>query len=287
MSRITLADRARYAFDNTMSRGPASLILWLVVTTTVLVLGGSLYVLLAGSDPDMELPEVLWNVLYQTLTPNPVDSKAGSATYLGTMLFATFGSLFLVSVFIGIMTNAIDHRIQSLRKGRSTVLESRHVLILGWSSQIFTIIGGLAMDNAHQRQACITILADKDKVEMEDEIRAKVRHTGRTRIVCRTGSPLDPTDLEIVNPRAARSVIILAPESGDPDTYAIKALLALTHNPTRQSEPFHIVASIHRPENMDIARMVGRDAVELVLVSDIISRIMVQTCRQSGLSLII
>jgi voltage-gated potassium channel Kch len=37
---------------------------------------------------------------------------------------------------------------------------------------------------------------------------------------------------------------------------------------------------------MEVARMVGRDEVELVPVSDLISRLIAQTCRQSGLSLI-
>ena len=42
---------------------------------------------------------------------------------------------------------------------------------------------------------------------MEDEIRDQGRpDTGNTRIVCRTGSPIDLDDLEIVNPQGrARS----------------------------------------------------------------------------------
>ena len=112
MKNVTLLDRLRYRFDNSMSRGPASLIIWLALITLVLVLGTSLFVLLMGSDPDKDLPEILWDLLYQSLTPNPVDPKAGSTVFLGTMLFATMGSLLLVSIFIGILTNAIDHRLQ-------------------------------------------------------------------------------------------------------------------------------------------------------------------------------
>ncbi len=259
MKKVTLADRIRYMFDNTMSRGPAGLIVWLAVITGILVVVMSSFVFLAKSDPTKTLPDILWSILYQTLTPNPVDPQAGSSAFLSVMLLTTLGSLFLVSIFIGTLTNAIDHRIQDLRKGRSTVLESGHTLILGWSSQIFTIISELVIANERHRYSCIAILADKDKIEMEDEIRAKVSHTGRTRIVCRTGSPLDPVDLEIVNPHAARSVILLAPEGDNPDAYIIKTMLALTHNPRRKAEPYHIVADIHEPQNMDIARMVGHD----------------------------
>jgi hypothetical protein len=54
-------------------------------------------------------------------------------------------------------------------------------------------------------------LADKDKVEMEEEIRERVEVKGTTRIICRSGSPIDPNDLEIANPHSAKSIIVLPP----------------------------------------------------------------------------
>jgi voltage-gated potassium channel Kch len=43
---------------------------------------------------------------------------------------------------------------------------------------------------------------------------------------------------------------------------------------------------IQDPKNLEVARRVGGREVELVLASDLISRIAVQTCRQSGLSVV-
>jgi hypothetical protein len=37
---------------------------------------------------------------------------------------------------------------------------------------------------------------------------------------------------------------------------------------------------------MEVARMVGKDEVELVLVGDLVARVIAQTCRQSGLSVV-
>src|ERR1051325_10714740 len=109
MQRAKLIDRLRYQFDNTMSRGPIGLIMWLEMFAALMVLGAAACVLLAGNDTDKNWPTLLWDLIFQTLTPNPVDTGAGSATFLGTMFFATLGSLFLVSILIGILTNAIDH----------------------------------------------------------------------------------------------------------------------------------------------------------------------------------
>ncbi len=286
MKRATLRERLRYRFDNTMSRGLGGLIAWLLLISVVLVTAVSLVVKFAGADGDKGLPEIVWNILFQTMTPNPVDTKAGSLVFLGGMLVVTFGSIFLVSIFIGILTNVIDERIQRLRKGRSMVIESDHTLIIGWSPQVFTIISELVEANASRKDACIVILADKDKIAMEDELAAQLTSTRNTRVVCRTGSPLDQADLRIVNPDDARSIVILAPDGEDADTQVIKTILAITNNPHRKAERYHVVAEIREEKNVRVAEMVGRDEVQLVLMDDLISRISVQTCRQAGLSVV-
>ena len=61
---------------------------------------------------------------------------------------------------------------------------------------------------------------------MEDLIREKVKNLGHTRIVCRTGSPIDLTDLALINPDDARVIVILAPDTKDPDPQVIKTLLS-------------------------------------------------------------
>jgi voltage-gated potassium channel Kch len=128
--------------------------------------------------------------------------------------------------------------------------------------------------------------APKDKLEMQDEIREKAGSLGKTRVVCRTGNPIDLADLQIISPHTARSIIILAPGDADADSQTIKTILALTNNPNRRPEPYHIVAEIRDPKNIEVARMVGRNEAELILVDDLISRIIAQTCRQSGLSIV-
>jgi voltage-gated potassium channel Kch len=66
----------------------------------------------------------------------------------------------------------------------------------------------------------------------------------------------------------------------------IKTALALTNSPNRRPEPYHIVGEIQDAGNLEAARLVGRSEAEWVLASDLISRITVQSCRQSGLSVV-
>ncbi len=168
---------------------------------------------------------------------------AGPLPYVFSMLFISLGSLFLVSILIGVLTTGIEDRVRSLRKGRSRILESGHTVILGWDNQIFTIISELvtANKNRPRSRACIVVLGNKDKVEMEDEIRHKLGPIRHTRVICRSGDPISPPDLEIASVNTARSIIVLEPDYDDPDASAIKTLLAIVNNPHRRKEPYHIV----------------------------------------------
>jgi ion channel POLLUX/CASTOR len=289
MREVRFTDRLRYAFDNSMSRGATALIGYLGLASLALIAVSALVMVIfhiapAGEDQPGFL-EAAWLSLMRTLDSGTMGGDAGQG-FRGAMLFVTLGGIFIVSALIGVINNGIDDKLTELRKGRSFVLERDHTLILGWSPKIFTILSELVLANENRSNPRIVILADKDKIEMEDEIADKIGPTGKTRIICRTGTPLDLNDLEIVNPHATRSIIILAPESEEPDSEVIKSILAITNNPHRRPEPYHIVAELDEMRNLEVARMVGRDEAQLVVTSDLISRIIVQTSRQSGLSVV-
>ncbi len=287
MKKIRLGDRLRYRFDNTISKGTIAVIGWLFVAAFILIVGMSLIVYATKIGfQDKGLFGIMWETLMRTLSTAPLGRDKGSILFMLLMLLTTFGGVFTVSILIGLLTTGIKNTIDDLRKGRSYVTETGHVIILGWSSQIFTVISELAIANENRPRSSIVILAQKDKVQMEDAIRDKVGTPRRTRIVCRTGNPIDIADLEIANPDGARSIIILAPETNEPDIHVIKSILALTNRRDRRHEPYHIVAAIRDPKNLEVARMVGKDEAQFVLASDLIARIAAQSCRQSGLSVV-
>ena len=292
MSQFTARERLRYAFDSTLSKGTPALIAWLAVASAGLIVVIALPVWLANLAPAGEegppsFIGIVWMSLMRTLDSGTMGGDTGSWPFLLSMLGVTLGGIFVISTLIGVLTSGIEGKLDELRKGRSKVVESDHTVILGWSPQVFAILGELVLANESRRNASVVILADHDKVEMEDAIRERVSETRTTRVVCRTGSPIDPADLDMVSVQTSRSVIVLAPEGEEADSQVIKAILAITNSPTRRAEPYHVVAEMHDPRNADVARMVGKQEVELVLLSDLISRITVQTCRQSGLSIVI
>ena len=290
MNKTTFGERFRYWFDGVMAKGTVALIGLLFLITVVFIAVVSAVVAFAGLWPkdakSYSFPEAMWNSLMRTLDSGTMGGDEGTG-YRVAMLIITIGGVIVVASLIGVISGAFDSKVEDLRKGKSRVLETEHTLILGWSPKVFPIISELVIANESRKKARIVVLADRDKVEMDDEIRAQLGSTGNTKVICRSGDPMNLADLELASPHSARSVIVLSPEDNeDPDSVVIKTTLALTNNPRRKADKFHIVGEIQNPDNLEAARLVGKDEAHWILAGDLISRITVQSTRQSGLSVV-
>ena len=290
-SKPTAKQRFQYFFDNFMSRGTGALIGGLAIVALIVIVIAAAVISIGGITPEgsenaMSFPEAAWEGMMRTLDAGTMGGDQGWG-FRFVMFFVTVGGVLFVSALIGILNNGLEDKLDELRKGRSLVLESDHTLILGWSPQVFTIISELVLANESRKSgAVIVVLADQDKVEMEDAIRGRVADTKNTKVICRSGNPIDLTDLEIASPHQARSIIILA-EGSDPDTHVIKSVLAITNNPKRREEPYHIVTQIRDQKNVEVVKMIGqKDVVQPILTNDLIARVVAQTSRQSGLSIV-
>lgn len=285
--RVTLSERARYAFDKSLAAGPIALIGWLALVSLAVIAIAGLFLAITqiapGDGEPLDFVEGTWESLMRTLDSGTMGGDEGWGFRL-VMLLVTLAGIFIVATLIGVVNNGIEGKLSELRKGRSRVLEDGHTIILNWSPSIFDIISELAIANASVRRPRVVIMANKDKVEMEDEVAAKSGNTGRMKIICRSGDPTDLYDLSLVTPEGSKSIIVLSPEGDDPDSQVVKTILALVHDPKRRPEKYQIAAEIRNAKNAEVARVVGGSEVQLVLADELISRIVVHSSRQSGLS---
>jgi voltage-gated potassium channel Kch len=295
--KITFRQRLQYWFDNTMAHGTSAQIGWLTLLSLGLILVFGTIMLVVAAFVPQQLPNGQEanpaNTFWQTFLHAFNNGQLGSDTgvewpFLAVMFGVTIGGIFILSSLIGVLTNGLNARLDELRRGRSRVLETDHMLILGWSDQVFTIVKQLVAAAAAEGRtnSSIVILGPVDTVEMEEALHVKVGPTGKTRIICRSGDPIDPDDLRIVNAKSARAVLILTPETEEPDAQVIKTVLALTRAGRASTTPYHIVAEIQDENNLGTARLVGGAEAQFILVSDTAARLIAQTCRQSGLSMV-
>lgn len=280
-----LGDRLRYGFDNSMSRGTPALVGWLSLATLVLIVVFTLLTQALGlrEGDGLGFFRELFQSLFHALDPGTVAGDGElSWPFLLSMLVLTIGGLFIVSALIGVIAAGIDEKLADLRRGRSLVLESDHTVILGWSDSIFTIVRELSLANESRKRPVVVVLADRDKVEMEEALAAKVPDLRGTKLVCRSGSPMDLDELAVAAPQAARSIILLAPDSEDPDAEVIKTLLALSHGALDPDAGPRVVAEIRNPGNLAAARLAGARRTALLDIRETVAKLVVQTSRQSG-----
>ena len=275
-----MKNKLKYRFDNLMSKGTGMLIASLAIVTLLMITIVSFVVWVTGSGDGTSFLTLFWMGVLRSLDPGTMGGDTGSFLFVGAMFVITLGGIFIFSILVGLLTTGISSKLESLQKGHSIVVESGHTVILGWSSQIFTILSELIEANSNQKNACIVIMSQTDKVEMDEAIRNRIPDTKTTRIVTRNGSAIDLNDLGLLSLHTAKSIIIN--ENDDADV--IKTLLAVINSPTERTTPYQIVAVLREPKNVDVARIAARGQAEIILEDTIISRIIAQTCRQSGLS---
>lgn len=268
-----------------MDRGTPALIGWLgLVSLALVAVATGLAVLLAPTDTSgAGWIGIAWTSLRTALDPGMIGNNQGSVMFVALMFLVTLGGIFIVSTLIGVLTTGLNSRIEQLRKGHTPVIAKGHTVILGWSDQAYIIIAELVKANRGGQRSTVVVLADQDKVEMEDRIRTRVGNLGRVRVICRSGSPLKRVDLELASLDTARSVIVLGPPSLDPDIDVIKVLLLLNNRPWSGERP-PVVAAIHKAENVAAGRLAAGPEALIIDAEDIAVHLVVQSHRQSGLS---
>ena len=170
---------------------------------TLLVVGVAATVLVVLSlrfndDADDGFFEAAWQSLLRAIDPGTMGGDTGWPARIVALL-VTLAGIFLASALIGIIATGLDSKIDDLRKGRSYVVERGHTAILGWSPRIFTVVSEITIANENHPGLAIVVLADREKTEMEDELRARIPDLRKSKLVVplrRSVHPERPRDRE-------------------------------------------------------------------------------------------
>ncbi|MDT9685422.1 NAD-binding lipoprotein [Streptomyces sp. TRM76323] len=278
--------RARYHFDNLIARGTPVLIGWLVLMCLAVVVPASIALVWTDQDAPKTLSARISEVWHRVGETLEVGGEVGSPTYVLLSVLLALVALLFVSTLVSLITTGINRRIMALRLGHSTVLEKGHTVLLGWSDQVFPVISELVVANANQRRSAVAVLAAKDKVEMESEIAANVGRNRSTRVICRTGSVTVPAVLARVSPHTAKAVLVLPPRDEGGDLQVVKTLLAVNAAVPRVGGDTAVIAAVRDARHHLAATLAAGPGGCVLNIDDVIARLLVQTSRQPGLSLV-
>jgi len=299
MSNSTFRQRARYRFDNFMSKGGKSIF----ISLFVFFLAALGLVTVVRSLVHWTIPaqvqhqggffhQLYVSFLEMTDPGNMAQDIESSPWYKLPAIIAGLAGIVLLSMLIGFITTALVQKLDDLRKGRSKVVEDEHTLILGWSEQrVVEILRELVLANESEDNPAVVILADEPKEEMDDFLALALPDTQNTRVVTRSGSTSSVTNLQIASVETCRSAIILASASEEADTEhknlsdarSIKTILAVAS--ARGDEELNIVAELYDSHHHDIVQRSCGHPITVADANDVLAKIIVQTSRSVGLSI--
>ena len=198
----------------------------------------------------------------------------------------------IFSVLIGFVIDSVMEKMDDLKKGRSTVVEAEHSLILGWTDKAAGLCREIANANESEGGGVIVVLDPLDKEELETIFENQVNAEdmapdgNHTKVVFRSGSPLRATDLKRVSATKARSIVILSDYGQEPDLADADILRVLLTLQTLDGGKLsgHVVCEVRDVDNEPLVALVGGEICETVVSHDIIGRLMLMAARQPGIA---
>ncbi|XP_014627420.1 ion channel CASTOR isoform X2 [Glycine soja] len=278
--QVSLNKQIAYRVDVFLSVYPYAKPLVLLVATLLLIFLGGLALFGVTTE---DLAHCLWlSWTYVADSGNHASSQG-----IGPRLVAvsiSFGGMLIFAMMLGLVSDAISEKFDSLRKGKSEVVEQNHTLILGWSDKLGSLLNQLAIANESLGGGTVAVMAERDKEEMELDIAKMEFDFKGTSVICRSGSPLILADLKKVSVSKARAIIVLAEDGNadQSDARALRTVLSLTG--VKEGLRGHIVVELSDLDNEVLVKLVGGDLVETVVAHDVIGRLMIQCARQPGLA---
>ncbi|KAL6010713.1 putative ion channel sym8 [Asimina triloba] len=277
---VPLKKRIAYRVDVFFSVYPYAKLLALLLATILLIGFGGLALYAVDGD---SLSEALWlSWTFVADSGNHAD-RVGIGPRIVSVSISS-GGMLIFAMMLGLVSDAISEKVDSWRKGKSEVIESNHILILGWSDKLGSLLKQLAIANKSIGGGIVVVLAERDKEEMEADIAKLEFDMMGTSVICRSGSPLILADLKKVSVSKARAIIVLAADENadQSDARALRVVLSLTG--VKEGLRGHIVVEMSDIDNEPLVKLVGGDLIETVVAHDVIGRLMIQCALQPGLA---
>jgi hypothetical protein len=284
--------RTRYFFDRAFDREFAAqlgLFVVLVIVVTLIGMTAVFFGLFAPHNADVaSIPRDIdsgifdafwWSVNHVLSLPEFERMYGASGVVLAYSFMLSLLGIAVFGILISLINNSMRNRVDALRRGDTPVLEKNHVLVLGWSSVIVAVLRQLAQLKPGAR---VVILAPMDIDGMRERLRIAGIPLLKLTVILRSGVTSNKGELDRVAVVHASSIIVL--RTGNDDSEVIKTLVQLAGRKDWPVSQPTITTEIKEEMSMELANIASRNRAHVVTSSSLISRVIVQTIRNPGLS---
>ena len=149
--------------------------------------------------------------IYLLLDPNAINSMYFSGAAHGWMLFASvvayiFSILIFNGMIIGIITNAMDRRIESYRSGQIHYLKSGHHIIMGYDDMVPSIITEIF---AREKDTYVLLLVSEPAEEIVENLKLSVANDLLDRIIVNSGHRTDKDCYSDIHLESAAEIFVV------------------------------------------------------------------------------
>jgi len=268
-NRIPFGKKIKYLLDDFVSRGFLAQVALLAGTALALTLLFGIVAVWLG-EPDYT--EGYWTSLMHMIDQGTITGdEVGTDNYFIFMLLVTFIGMAFTSTIIAIVNNAIQDKLNELKKGHSGVIERNHLVVLGFDENTYTICREVVEGNRLiGERVCLVVADDLPKEEMEHS--TKEFHGGsrqffekssrqrekdkNIKIIFRSGDLVSENTFSICAAEHARAIVI----NRENDLETIRILLSLVaylkkkHAYLSDENMPSVVALIHDRNNLTAAK---------------------------------
>lgn len=231
------------------------------------------------------------------------DDVGGVRRTISTALTVT-GYVLFMGALVATMTQGLNDQMRRLERGFTPVALKNHIVVVGWTASTPELLAELTaswerMRNFLRRYKArglrIAILADEVSPALEQTLKD---HLGeryhRSKIILRSGSPLQPSHMERVDYQRAAVIVfspsdsINEPGQASDDAQLAKAMVTLALQLKGQEMVPVVVAAVSDPLKLPILiSTYPASRAELFSGTAIIARMLARFARHEGLSHVI
>lgn len=287
----------KFEIETFLVRGPLHRLLVMAMTVGAITAAGGLlvyeYAEAFGAPAD-----ALWWAFLRLTDPGYLGDDDGMFVRVVSTVLTLLGYVVFLGALVAVMTQWLNQTLERLQSGLTPIAESNHIVILGWSGRVATIVQELLLSEERVRRFLrahrtgslrIAILAEEVNPALVQEMRDQLDELFDPRqIILRSGTPLRIEHLRRVDFSHAAAILLPRPESrqgaGDPDDRILKTLLSISASRDENDALPLLVAEIGDVRKAAIAERAYQGPIEAIAADRMFARLVTQTIRNPGLS---
>lgn len=270
----------KYYFIEFLNRGIRAQIGLFGALTLFFILIFALIVIIVSPQSNSIL-DSFWDVTTWMLDPGNYADSTGFENRLISFVSTLVGIL-LMSSLIGLISASLMDFILQVRKGVGNIEEKNYTLIVGWNFRVYKLITEIIRANLNVKAHTIIILSDKDKIEMDDEIKFNIDCPKKIKIITRSVDLLMLNSYKIIDLNSAKSIILLSNSEAKQDISVMKLMLMMDKIVEDKTIP--IVFEIENKQQHRLLKPLLKNNYYPVLKENLFTQALVQITLQTGLT---